>query len=141
MRELKRSDNNSIAINDARSGTEIELYYRNPTSREEALYQARLVKRKGGKVIVRSFDTRLDFGLKILTGFRDGDFCVDGQPISSTPDSPHYREDWKSIVAEGASDIVRTMAFTVFEGVRVQSADEIEIEETVEEEPPPLARS
>lgn len=139
MRELNRSETNTITIQDARSGSEIELYYRNPTSREEALYQAKIVKRKGSKVVLKTFDTRLEFGLRILTGFRVGDFGVDGQPISSVPGSPGYREDWKDIVAEGASDIVRALALTVFEGVRVNTADEIE--EAVEEEPPPLVKS
>ncbi|MBE7415080.1 MAG: hypothetical protein HS130_07600 [Deltaproteobacteria bacterium] len=141
MRELTRSEKNTLTVLDTRSGSEIELYYRNPTSREEALYNARLVKKKGAKIVIRSFDVREEFGLKILTGFRTGDFGVDGKPISSDPNDPDYRDDWKRIVAEGASDIVRTLALTVFEGVRVDSTADIELEEAVEEEPAPLERS
>lgn len=141
MRELTRSEKNTLTVLDTRSGSEIELYYRNPTSREEALYNTRLVKKKGAKIVIRSFDVREEFGLKILTGFRTGDFGVDGKPISSDPNDPNYRDDWKRIVAEGASDIVRTLALTVFEGVRVDSTADIELEEAVEEEPAPLERS
>ncbi|WKZ32924.1 MAG: hypothetical protein QY316_00525 [Thermodesulfobacteriota bacterium] len=141
MRELTRSEKNTLTVLDSRSGSEIELYYRNPTSREEALYQSRLMKKKGGKIVVRSFDVRAEFGLKILTGFRTGDFGVGGEPISSDPNDPNYRDDWKMIVAEGASDIVRTLALAVFEGVRVDSADDIDIEEVIDEEPAPLEKN
>lgn len=140
MRELNRSERNTLTIQDTRSGTEIELYYRNPTSREEALFQAKVVKRKGTKVVLKSFDTRLEFGLKVLTGFREGDFGIDGKPISSDPDSPNYREDWKNILADGAADIIRTVGMTVFEGVRVNNAD-IELEEVLEEDHAPLGKS
>lgn len=141
MRELARSEKNTLTVLDSRSGSEIELYYRNPTPREEALYQSRLMKKKGGKIVVRSFDVRAEFGLKILTGFRAGDFGVNGEPISSDPNDQNYRDDWKKIVAEGASDIVRTLALAIFEGVRVDSPADIELEEVVEEEPAPLEKS
>lgn len=85
MRELKTSDKNKLTIADARSGTEIELYYRTPAPSEEVAYQARLIKRKGNKVVFNSHETRLEFGFKILTGFRDGDFGIDGKPLSSDP--------------------------------------------------------
>lgn len=141
MRDLKKNDKNTLVINDARSGSEVELYYRNPTPAEEASYQSKLLKRKGNKVIVCSYDTRFDFGLRILTGFREGDFGFDGKPISSEKESPNYKEDWKEIVKAGAPDIVNVLAMTVFEGTRVSGAT-LDIEdETVVEETSPLAKS
>ena len=52
MRDLDASAVNKIVINDARSGTEIELYYRNPTTQEEVEYQTKLYKRKSNKLIM-----------------------------------------------------------------------------------------
>lgn len=142
MRELKTSDRNTLTVFDRRSGTEIELYYRSPSSREEALYQARLVKKKGKKILMNAFETRLSFGLAILTGIREGDFGVDGKPISSEQGSPNYCAEWKKAVEEGASDIVRHLAVTVFEGVQGDTGGlELEVEEEVIGEAPPLEKS
>lgn len=141
MRDLGTNDRNILTISDARSGTEIELYYRSPTPSEEASFQARFLKRKGNKVVFNSYETRLEFGLKILTGFRDGDFGLDGNGISSDPLSPNYKADWKDIVKTGASDIVTALAMTVFEGARVLGADIEFMEAEGLEETSPLAKS
>lgn len=144
MRELKSSDRNVITVRDGRTGTDIELYYRSPTSREEVLYQSNLVRRKGKKVVVNA-GVRVRFALDILTGFRDGDFGYEGRPISSNPESPNYREDWKEIVKEGASDILRTLSLAVFEGTKVETGDLLEMdfddEIVLEEDAAPLERS
>lgn len=143
MRELKSSDRNVLAVSDARSSTEIELYYRDPTTREEALYQSRLVQRKGSKILVRAAATRLEFGLEIVTGFRAGDFGVDGEPVSSDPGAGNYYANWKDLLREGAADILRLLAMTVFEGARVVAGADSEIIDDVEaaEETVPLAKS
>ncbi|MDI9559676.1 MAG: hypothetical protein QM235_00600 [Pseudomonadota bacterium] len=140
MRDLDASAVNKIVINDARSGTEIELYYRNPTTQEEVEYQTKLYKRKSNKLIMNP-KIKLDLGLAILTGFREGDFGVKGKPISSDPESPNYYEDWKGLLARTASDIISTFATVVFEGARVASDTDVEIETVVEEDIPPLVRS
>jgi hypothetical protein len=133
MRDLKRSDKNVLIINDARSGTEIELYYRNPTTEEEVAYQTKLFKKMGKKVKLNAFDTRLNYGLKILTGFRDGDFGMDGKAISADPAAPDYRPDWKLLLREQAPDIVTTFAFTVFEGARADMGMELDLESADED--------
>jgi hypothetical protein len=145
MRDLARSERNAIAINDAVSGSTLELYYRTPKTSEMAAYQAKFIKRQGKKVLINSFETRLEFGLKIITGFREGDFGVDGKPISSDPSSPNYREDWKRLLKENAADVVTVLAFTVFEGAR---ANDVEVEdlafagmEEEAEEEAPLSKS
>jgi hypothetical protein len=139
MRDLQKSERNTIRVQDAISGSEIELYYRTPTTKEMVEYQRLLVKRVQGKTIYDAVNARLTMGLKILTGFREGDFGFDGKPISSDPASPNYREDWKELLAESASDIITAFAFAVFEGVRVNPETDIEIGGI--EDTPPLPKS
>lgn len=139
MRDLKPSDRNKMTITDARSGSEIELYYRTPTTQEEVQYQTRLLKKQGKKVLINAFETRLEMGLKILTGFREGDFGVDGTPISSDPSSPNYREDWKELLKQGAADIISTFAFHVFEGARVDTGIDMDFDFQEVEDASPLA--
>lgn len=127
MRDLTKTDKNILRIQDAISGSEIELYYRMPTTSEMVSYQAKLIKRQGRKILLNAFETRLEFGLKIFTGFRDGDFGIDGKPISSDPQNPNYKEDWKGLLKETAADIITTLAFTVFEGARVDTGFEFEL--------------
>lgn len=127
MRDLAPGGKNLLKINDAVSGTKIELEYRMPTTQEMVQYQARQVHRANGKVILRPFETRLDYGIKILTGIRDGDFGYEGKPISCNPTSADYKENWKELLKESAADIVTTLAITVFEGARVDTG-EIRIE-------------
>ncbi|HHT9137385.1 MAG TPA: hypothetical protein ACFYEK_09110 [Candidatus Wunengus sp. YC60] len=135
MRDLKQSDKNVLKINDAISGSEIELHYRMPTTSEQVAYQSRLIKRQGKKVIINAFDTRLEFGLKIITGFGEGNFGFDGKPISTDKNSPNYRDDWKELIRQSAPDIINAFAMTVFEGARVEQDVDMEYEE-VGENPP-----
>ncbi len=123
MRDLKRCDDNKLFIKDAVSDTQIELSYRMPTTQEMVQYQARQVHRVNGKVVLKPFETRLEFGLKILTSIREGDFGYDGKPISCDLNSEHYREDWKALLKESAADIITTLALTVFEGARLDTGD------------------
>lgn len=112
-----------LKINDAVSGTKIELAYRMPTTQEMVQYQARQVHRVGGKVVLKPFETRLNYGIKILTAIRDGDFGYDGKPISCNPQSADYKENWKELLRESAADIITTLAVTVFEGARVDTGE------------------
>lgn len=133
MRDLTPSDRNEITINDTRSGTEIKLFYRNPKTQEEVGYQAALFVRKGGKLKINAFETRLKYGLQILTGIREGDFGINGQPISSDLGSKNYREDWKALIKDQAPDIVTAFAFAIFEGARIGEGPEIGYEGLEEE--------
>ncbi len=136
MRDLKPSDNNQLTIHDAISGDDVVLTYRTPTTSERVAYQRAQVKKQGKKVILRAGEARQEFGLKILTGVRDGDFGYDGQPISSDPKSPNYRPDWKQLVGETAGDLVEVLALTVFEGARSAAAPDLDFEEGGEEAAP-----
>lgn len=139
MRELK-SNKNILTISDAISGSKIEIYYRIPTASEIQAYMSRLIQRKGNKIKMNIADARLEFGLRILEGFRDGDFGIDGKPISSNPASEYYVDNWKELLKESAPDIIMLLAQTVFEGSRVaKEIEELEFEDS--EEVLPLAKS
>lgn len=124
MRDLEQSNKNILTIKDAISGTDIELYYRLPSTSERVAYQSRLISHKGGKIQVHTLEARLEYGLKILTGFREGDFGVKGRPISSDPQNQNYHENWKELIRAMAADIVNAFAFVVFEGAAVNAEPE-----------------
>ena len=117
MRELKRSDNNKLTIGDTRSGSEIILFYRNPTTDEEVAYRKEIYINDGKKVVYEPWGARLKFGQVIITGFREGDFGIDGKPIASDPASPNYYADWKQLITDTASDLLMALSTAVFEGV------------------------
>jgi len=114
-RDLKASERNKLTITDAIGGGDIELYYRNPTTEECVQFQSESVRKVGGKIRYHFAETRIKYGLRVLTGFRHGDFIYDGKPLSSDPSSADYREDWKALLKETAADIVIAVGFAVFE--------------------------
>lgn len=120
MLDLAVSNRNKITINDSRSGTQIELTYRNPTTQEEIDYQAKAYKRKGKKFYVNT-GVKIKSALDILTGFRQGDFGIDGKPISSDPESPNYYPEWKDLLVKSATHILIAFATAVFDGTRADS--------------------
>lgn len=130
MRDLSNGGKNKMLISDARSGTDIELYYRNPTTQEEVDYHNKMFKRVGNKLVVNAYQTRLEYGLKILTGFREGDLGIDGKPISAETN------DWKGLLRDNAPDIVNAFAMAIFEGAR---ANPIAVDLDGEDKELPLA--
>ena len=134
---------NTIKLQDSLSGGEIHLYYRFPSPDEIISYRNGDTKRKGNKIIMCTGENRLKHGLKILTGFRDGDFAKSIEtkpgskpkivPISSDPDSENYDKNWKSLVKAQASDLIESMAVTVFD----QSATVVRPEDQAADEDEP----
>lgn len=112
------SDIHTLILDDQVSGGEIHLYYRMPTPSELAGFTNDSVRRTRGKgVEFRTGQVRQQYGLAVLVGFRDGDFEDDtGAPISSDAKSQHFREDWRDLVAQHASDLVAVLGAYVFEG-------------------------
>ena len=125
-RDLKASSLNKLVIQDAISGSAVELHYRMPTTSEMISYQARAIKREGNKLKNRLVETRLEFGARILTGFRAGDFTFDGEPLASGADEKGYRDNWRELVEEAAPDLIAALAYTVFEGARAIGTEEID---------------
>ncbi|MBW1777097.1 MAG: hypothetical protein JRJ54_05815 [Deltaproteobacteria bacterium] len=110
----------TLRVIDNLSGSEIELTYRMPTTKERAAYTSESFRRERNRLVTRLVETRLKYGAQILTGIRDGDFAVekDGaiRAISSNAASPHYDPEWKEKVVQYAGHLVEILAATVFEG-------------------------
>ena len=117
-RSLSESTN-ELRINDNISNSLIILYYRDPTTEERLAFANESVQRKRNKVITRVPETRLKFGMMILTGFRDGDFTgeKDGKktPMSSDPSNPNYFPDWKDQIKQNAADLVMLLSGHIFD--------------------------
>lgn len=129
---------NSLRINDPQGGEPITLFYRNPTNKERAQYQTSTFKVRGaGRVEIKTFETRLEFGLRIITGFKEGDFLIEenGQPVpfSSWEGARHYRADWKALLEKNAGDLICFLAAFVFDGVTSATEEETHEPEEVEE--------
>ncbi len=141
MRDLDSQAFNRITLNDARSGTSIELTYRTPTTQEEVDYQAKAYRRKGKKLLVNSA-MKVNAALAIITGIREGDFGVAGKPISSDPASDNYRQDWKQLLKATATDILLVFAAAIYEGTRVENDFAADLDyEVVDEDDLPLAKN
>lgn len=114
-------ERNELIINDPISTSQLGLYYRMPTTRERQGYLDAAVKRVKNKVTLHHAQARMEYGLKILVGVRDGDFMrmdKGGKAVlmSSDPASPDYYEGWKDEIAEGCGDLVMNLAALVFDG-------------------------
>ncbi len=119
-----------------------DFFYRRPTTEEIIAYNSRLFQKKNGKVINNVVPTRIEMGLKILSGVQDGVFSLNGKPISSDPASPDFYADWKNLLKGALSGTVANFAFRVFEAVSEAQIDQEEILATEEvEESLPLGKS
>jgi hypothetical protein len=115
----------SLAIQDPISGSVITLTYRRPTSEERVAYQLSAFRFEGGERRFCLGETRLKFGLEILTGFGAGDFIMVEEGGETALD-PDRHPDWKARLAEEAPDLVSYLAQQVFEGMRVAARGEPE---------------
>lgn len=110
---------NSLKIEDNISGTTITLFYSLPTNTQRLGYQNSSVERKAGRIINHTVEARQKYGLEILTGVKAGDLEVqegeDWVPLITDPKADGYREDWKDVVLEQASDLVELLAAQVFD--------------------------
>src|SRR4030066_34691 len=104
MLDLGKQDVFRKIVFDSATGQEVELLHRLPTTQEEVEFQQRTFRRRDRKSIspediARNLaEIRVDFGLRIVTGFKDGDFGVDGKPISSDPESTNFYPEGKNRV-------------------------------------------
>lgn len=121
-RDLKQTDRNEMKIDDAISGCDLVLYYRQPTTQERIDFQRASFSRKGKKIINRRSEAQVEYGAVILTGIREGDFTAgtdeNGKAvfISSDVTSTAYREDWKELVSATAGDLLMLLGLQIFEG-------------------------
>ena len=110
---------NELKINDNISGTVITLYYRMPTTAERQGYQNMAVQRHRNKVKYKQTEARLKYGMKVIAGFKTGDFerlqDDDYVAMASDPSDPLYFEGWKDWVQANAADLVMLLAAHVFD--------------------------
>jgi hypothetical protein len=125
MARLLGEQRHVLAIQDPVSGSVINLYYRRPTSEERVAYQLSAFRLENGERRFCLGETRLKFGLEILTGFGAGDFVLhsEGEEISL---DPARHPDWQERLANDAPDLVAYLAQQVFEGMRVVAQREPE---------------
>jgi len=123
MARILGEERHTLQVQDPVSGSVITLEYRRPTSEERVTYQLSAYRMEGGERRFCLGETRLKFGLEILTGFGEGDFRLkeDG---GDAPLDPARHPDWKERLAEHAPDLVAYLAQQVFEGLRVAGRPE-----------------
>jgi len=128
---------NEMRFQDNLSDTEIVLFFRMPTTKERIAYTNEAYQRKGRKVINRTVETRMKYGLKILEGFREGDFerkiGAVWKPIASDKASENFIPEWKEHIEKYASDLVEHLALRVFD-MPVQIPEEQDEDQTTEGE-------
>ena len=125
MARVLGEERHTLLIQDPVSGSVITLYYRRPTSEERVAYQLSAYRIEGGERRLCLGETRLKFGLEILTGFGAGDFVITAEG-EETPLDPARHPDWKERLAIEAPDLVSYLAQQVFEGMRVAAPREQE---------------
>ncbi|MDD2902108.1 MAG: hypothetical protein PHU44_06700 [Syntrophales bacterium] len=125
MARVLKEENHSLTVHDPVSGSAVTLHYRRPTSEERVAYQLSAFRLEGGQRRFCLGETRLKFGLEILTGFGSGDFLV-AEEGGEAPLDPERHPDWKERVEEHAPDLVAYLAQQIFEGLRVVNREEQE---------------
>lgn len=116
-----------VAKNQKGEDVTFDLFYRRPVTEEVVAYNNRLFQKKNGKVVNNVVPTRIEMGLKILTGFQDGIFTLNGKPVSSDQNSPDYYPAWKDLLKMTLSGTVANFAFRVFEAVSEVQVDHEEL--------------
>ena len=128
---------NTLKIWDNISNTELEIYYRTPTTEERAAFSNESIQRARNKLLFRTAQARHKFGFKVLAGIREGDFIIKkgGKevPIASDSKSPHYDPIWKELMMKYASDIIALLAAHVFEASAEALDDEPDGGSTMED--------
>ena len=119
-----------------------DFFYRRPTTEEIIAYNKGLFTKKNGKIHNNVVPTRIEMGLRILTGIQEGVFSLNGKPVSSDPASADFYPEWKNLLKQVLSGTIANFAFKVFEAVSEAQIDQEEILASEEgDEALPLARS
>jgi hypothetical protein len=123
MRDLKRSDKNVLAVK--ADGEEFEIFYRQPTTSEVIAYNRGLYDFAGADGAVATtprmnYGCMVDAAVSVITGWSEGAFGFDGQPISADPQSPTYRADWPALLKDTEARILIGVASQVFGGALVE---------------------
>lgn len=113
-RELKKTETNKMVLFDKLSGTKIELYYRTVTSDDRIKYKSAILNQlTKSQKIEDAVNLQLAWAEKIITGFKKGDFTIDGKPISANKTDKEYYEGWFGVLKETATDLILVLIETV----------------------------
>ncbi len=113
-RELKMTDQNKIIVFDKLTGTRLEIYYSTITSTDRIKYKSEILN-----VLTKSHDLEESINLQLIwaekkiTGFRKGDFTLDGKQISSNSEDVDYYQGWFAVLKETATDILLSIIDTI----------------------------
>jgi hypothetical protein len=125
MIELTTSFKKTQAFVFEPTGEEMHLDWRLPTTAEIRAYTSDFYRAASEKE-TKDPDFPLSYGLAVLIGIRDNEWGIEGKPVSSNPDSPDYRSDWKEALAKNdlARIIITGLAAVAFGGARLKAEDE-----------------
>ncbi len=125
MRDLGDFTDNELTIRDGKSGGVCTLLYRDIESDDIVKYRSLSYKKKEGKVKVNITKAQIIMALDIITGFKDGFFCINGNAISSDSQNPNFYKEWKNLLKRKAPDLLVVFTTAIFEGnsVKGNSAD------------------
>lgn len=113
-----------VELTVALNGEEITVYARRPTASEHVSYRKGTVDKRGRMRPETIYRNQVKHGLELLTGIREGDLTVDGQPLSEK--TPGWREELKNL----APQIPAAVALAMFEG----AAAELDIDDDDDDE-------
>lgn len=117
--------NNIAVIEDAISNSNIEFHYRTPKTSELQEYYTALYLKEDGEVKSNGVNARVAFAKKLIIGIRDGDFTEDGAPVSSDPQSEHYKENWKDLIEESSADLLDYFILFTFDKTRLKVGQDL----------------
>lgn len=129
MARRESSKKNLLLMQDNLSNSTLGLYYRTPTTKERQAYINRRSVREGKQFRDNSAANRVEFGARILTGLREGDFeraagVDDFVPISTNEKDKNYFPDWREWMLENCSDVLTMLSIRVFEMSVTPSSEE-----------------
>ncbi len=131
MARRESNKKNLLLMQDNLSNSTLGLYYRTPTTKERQAYINRRSVREGKKFRDNSAANRVEFGARILTGLREGDFeravgVDEFKPFSSDEKSTAYFPDWREWMQDNCSDVLTMLSIRVFELSVTPSSDEFQ---------------
>lgn len=131
MARRESDKQNELKIHDNLSDSDITLLFRMPTTKERQNYQNMVLGRKRNKINYNQAAARLEFGLKILTGFNEGDFerkIGDRHvPFSYQEGTENYYPEWREWIGKHASDLVMLLAAHVYDvSAVINEADDMD---------------
>ncbi len=116
---MRKGEILEFTIRDVDTDDTITLRYRRPYTREVMRYDTGLwdLEKKILKSDEELDETRVEWGYNIVEGVEIKSTRM--SPISSDPESAHYRADWKEWLKEKAPQVLETLALKAFQGINL----------------------